>query len=419
MRHVNCDPQFAAIAFREELLLGTPLYENLLRDPPKDMDNVITRVEGEIRIERAKEAREARYTSVVASGDERRQNRGNHPGVRTDNRHHYEIKPRTRPPKEWFTLSPAAIFRKHQHEGLFTKPPPQPESRDAFERTKYCPLHEAFGHGLSKCEALRPAISELMKAGKLREYQSNSHADGERAANKVESRIPAKGTELIIREILAIHGAPYTAVEEEVRLRSETRQAEKIRRVCQITDSPLVGQNLAPTSVISFSAADTVGIQFPNRDALVVSTQIADALVRRIMVDTGSSADVIFWEAFEQLGLDKTLIHPSRAPLTAFEGSEVWPIGEISLPVTTEGKTVEVDFVIVKRPSAYNAILGRDWLHRMGAEASTRCQVLKFISDDGQQVISVRGDQLLSKKLYAMEIKRSSPPKKGEEDPSA
>ncbi|XP_024171569.1 uncharacterized protein LOC112177507 [Rosa chinensis] len=258
-----------------------------------------------------------------------------------------------------------------------------------------------------------------MKVGKLREYQSNGHADGGRAADKVESRIPIKGTKPIIREILAIHGAPYTAVEEEVHLRSETRQAEKIRRVCQIMDSPLAGQSSAPTSVISFSAADTIGIQFPHQDALVVSTQIADALVWGIMVDAGSSADVIFWEAFEQLGLDKTLIHPNRAPLTAFEGSEIWHVGEISLPVTTGGKTVEVDFVIVKRPSAYNAILGRDWLHRMGAEASTRCQVLKFISDDSQQVILVRGDQLLSKKLYAMEIKRSPPPNKGAEDPSA
>ncbi|XP_062016816.1 uncharacterized protein LOC133733177 [Rosa rugosa] len=212
-----------------------------------------------------------------------------------------------------------------------------------------------------------------MKAGKLRQYQSDSQTDGGRATDKVESRIPAKGTEPIIREILAIHGAPYTAVEEEVRLRSETRQAEKIRRVCQIAGSPSARQSSSSTSVISFSAADTIGIQFLHRDALVVTTQIADALVRRIMVDAGSSAGVIFWEAFEQLGLDKTLIHHSRAPLTAFEGSKTWPVGEISLPVTTGGKTVEVDFVTVKKPSAYNAILGRDWLHRMGSEASTRC----------------------------------------------
>ena len=60
MRHVNCEPQFAAIAFREGLLPNSTLYESLLRDPPKDMDNIVTRVKGEIRIEKAREAREVR-----------------------------------------------------------------------------------------------------------------------------------------------------------------------------------------------------------------------------------------------------------------------------------------------------------------------------------------------------------------------
>ena len=56
MREINCEPRYAAIAFREGLLPGTALYRNLIRNPPKDMDDVLTRVEGEIRLERDKEA---------------------------------------------------------------------------------------------------------------------------------------------------------------------------------------------------------------------------------------------------------------------------------------------------------------------------------------------------------------------------
>ena len=62
MRYVNCEPQYAAIAFREGLLPGTALYENLIRNPPKDMDDIITKVEREIRIEKAKEALEVKIT---------------------------------------------------------------------------------------------------------------------------------------------------------------------------------------------------------------------------------------------------------------------------------------------------------------------------------------------------------------------
>lgn len=56
MRGISCEPQYAAIAFREGLLPGTTLFKNLIRNPPKDMDDVLTQVEGEIRLERAKEA---------------------------------------------------------------------------------------------------------------------------------------------------------------------------------------------------------------------------------------------------------------------------------------------------------------------------------------------------------------------------
>ena len=67
MRQVSVEPQFAAIAFREGLLPDSALYENLLRNPPKDMDDIVTRVEGEIRIENAKAAKQTRMTAVVTS----------------------------------------------------------------------------------------------------------------------------------------------------------------------------------------------------------------------------------------------------------------------------------------------------------------------------------------------------------------
>lgn len=125
-------------------------------------------------------------------------------------------------------MSPTSIYRRHRHEGIFKKPPPQQESANREDRERYFPLHEARGHVLHKCEALKPVILQLMKEGKLRQYRTNGGTDE-------TFRKPAiPNAEPTFIEILAIHGAPYTRVEEEVRLRSETRQAEKIQRVCQI-----------------------------------------------------------------------------------------------------------------------------------------------------------------------------------------
>lgn len=134
----------------------------------------------------------------------------------------------------------------------------------------------------------------------------------------------------------------------------QARQAEKIWRVRQIKKRTVTEQAISSSNpVINFSKQDFIGIQFPHRDALVISTQVANNLIRRVMIDVGSSSDVIFWEAFQQLKVEKKLVKPSKAPLTTFEGTETWHVSNVSLMVTTSGKTVEVDFVIVNKPSVY------------------------------------------------------------------
>ncbi|KAM1483215.1 hypothetical protein ACFXTO_035428 [Malus domestica] len=100
--------------------------------------------------------------------------------------------------------------------------------------------------------------------------------------------------------------------------------------------------------------------------------------------------------------LDEKEIRPNPTPIYAFEGTKARPIGDVTLPVTAAGKTLFVTFVIIDAPSAYNAIMGRDWIHRMDGEASTRCQVMRCLSTDGQTTIDIKGDQLEARKCYNM-----------------
>lgn len=53
--------------------------------------------------------------------------------------------------------------------------------------------------------------------------------------------------------------------------------------------------------VIGFSDDDYAGISWPHRDALVVVLTIANHSVHRILVDTRSSADILYWSTFEKL----------------------------------------------------------------------------------------------------------------------
>ncbi|CAB4264421.1 unnamed protein product [Prunus armeniaca] len=50
-----------------------------------------------------------------------------------------------------------------------------------------------------------------------------------------------------------------------------------------------------------------------------------------------------------------------------------------------------VTFVVVDAPSAYNVIMGRDWIHIMDGEASTRCQVMRCLTNNGLGTIDIKG----------------------------
>ena len=60
-----------------------------------------------------------------------------------------------------------------------------------------------------------------------------------------------------------------------------------------------------------------------------------------------------------------------NSPLVSFEGNMVIPKRHIRLPVQTGSDVVEVDFIVVDAFSLYTAIMGRPWLHTLGAISST------------------------------------------------
>jgi hypothetical protein len=62
--------------------------------------------------------------------------------------------------------------------------------------------------------------------------------------------------------------------------------------------------------VLSFSEEDARGVVMPHDDALVVTLTVANHRIHRILVDNGSSADILYWLAFQQMGIDRERIKP-------------------------------------------------------------------------------------------------------------
>ena len=57
--------------------------------------------------------------------------------------------------------------------------------------------------------------------------------------------------------------------------------------------------------VIGFSKEDVRRLHHPHDDALVVSIRVGDYNVHRMLVDNGSSTDILYYLAFQQMGINK------------------------------------------------------------------------------------------------------------------
>ena len=63
---------------------------------------------------------------------------------------------------------------------------------------------------------------------------------------------------------------------------------------------------------------------------------------------------------------------------------------------------VEVDFIVVDVFSPYTAIMGRPWLHTLGAVSSTLHQKVKYPS--GSQVLEIVGSQATAQQCLVATI---------------
>ena len=140
----------------------------------------------------------------------------------------------------------------------------------------------------------------------------------------------------------------------------------------------------------------------PHDDVLVETARTSGFLVKRVMIDQGSGADVMYPDLFKGLGLKNEDLSKYDTPLVGFDGRVVIPQGQIPLPVNMEGKKVVVTFIVVALFSPYTVILGRSWIHAIGVIPSTLHVKVKFYTEWGVTV--VRGSQQVARQCLVVTV---------------
>ncbi|GMN19415.1 hypothetical protein TIFTF001_039817 [Ficus carica] len=99
--------------------------------------------------------------------------------------------------------------------------------------------------------------------------------------------------------------------------------AEHVSKICRQDSTP-----------ITFTDDEADLLLYPHNDALIGEIRVTDNIVRRVLIDNGSSADILFIDTFTRLRIEGAVLTPTRTPLYGFTGECVRAVGTVCLPVT-------------------------------------------------------------------------------------
>jgi len=105
-------------------------------------------------------------------------------------------------------------------------------------------------------------------------------------------------------------------------------------------------------------------VHFPHNDTLIVAMCISSCRVSRILIDIGSSINIMYRSALDRmkdtLEIACAMICPQfQSSLYEFDENETRSFGMISLPISADPYNFIMEFYVIDVESLHNTILGR------------------------------------------------------------
>lgn len=343
------------------------------------------------------------------------------------------------------------IFREKASSDLRDRPPPMLTKGDKLDSKRFCDFHNSHGHNTDECLNLKDKVEELVRAGRLAKYVALSSGDLPRprsptqrrsvSPTKYRARSPVRHNYHDNRQ-----RAPPRRDDRrrspERRIRPDRRRSPKhhgqneVRRhhgmnLLEIgsiaggfaAGGPTSNSRKRSTRMILHSegrprpkpqetpkkklfvgfSEDDYGLDTGEEDdPIVIEALIGNGKIKRVLVDTCSSTDIMFYEAYKGLHLSVKDLVPYDHDLVGFTGDRVLPLGYfdtcLSLGDPNYCWTIRARFLVVECPMTYNAILGIPSLNIYRSIISTHHLMLKY--PWAGRVISVRGDLAMARGCY-------------------
>ena len=286
----------------------------------------------------------------------------------------------------------------------FEKPPPMKGPTRFRDKSKYCHFHKDIGHETNDCISLKKLLDKLAADGHLNSYVLKSTVTlktDKRTGKKADQPASSEETDPGVVSVIAggfASGGPT--------IRGAKNHARSLHQV--MTSGKV---SMPPFPEVTIAEKDRGKIQAPHEDPMVVEFKVANLRVRRILIDTRSSSDIISWSCLNNLKSDEKNLEPVSHPLVGFGGGVIHPVGRIDLPVRIGEKTkcrnLVIRFLVVKDLKAYNIIIGQPTLNVVKAVIVPSLMLMKFECGDGA-IGSIYGDQQMARDCYLTTVKSTT-----------
>ena len=113
--------------------------------------------------------------------------------------------------------------------------------------------------------------------------------------------------------------------------------------------------------IISFSKANACqNLCLPHDNSIMIDLGITDYLIKKVLVNMKSFLNILFHHALEKIGINFAQVRPIKISLIGFLGKHITIEGTIILLIkmgTSPNVNLNVNFMVIKLPFAYKAIL--------------------------------------------------------------